>query len=89
MSKRSDGLRQKLLEIARDNTIGKIDSKIFQEQKIEILRALLKLGPENLSNDEKIFLAEKSNEGMKNLVSVEETDGKVQSASKVLNSMPK
>ena len=85
LSKRSEGLRQKLQEIGRDLTIGKMDDKSYEEQKLEILRALMQLGAENLSKEEINFLITKSGKAnMEDFLSVSNDFGQVQNASKLL-----
>ena len=88
MSKRSDGLRQKLDEIFRDHTISKIDSETFNQQKIEILEALLKLGPENLSKEEKQYLTSKVNGKASNLEAIDDEET-IKNASTILNVIAK
>ena len=90
LSKKSDGLRQKLTELERDWRIGKIAESLFEEQKIEILGALLKLSMDHLTSEEKSFLAAKANQSMKKLMSIDsDPDGVINDASKVMTLLNK
>ena len=90
LSKKSDGLRQKLTELDRDWRIGKIAESLFEEQKIEILGALLKLSMDHLTSEEKSFLAAKANQSMKKLMSIDsDPDGVINDASKVMTLLNK
>ena len=90
LSKKSDGLRQKLTELERDWRIGKIAESLFEEQKIEILGALLKLSMDHLTSEEKSFLAAKANQSMKKLMSIDsDPDGVINDASKVMSLLNK
>lgn len=50
-------LRTRLAEMDRDVMVGKLSREVYTQQKVEILTALRKLG-ENLTIEEKTFLAE-------------------------------
>lgn len=91
LSKKSEGLRQKLTELERDWRIGKISQSLFEVQKIEILGALLKLSAEHLTSEEKGFLAAKANQSMKKLMSIDsaDPDGVINDASKVMTLLNK
>ena len=90
LSKKSEGLRQKLTELERDFRIGKISGSLLEEQKIEILGALLKLSTDHLTPEEKNFLASKANQSMKNLMSIDsDPDGVINDASKVMTLLNK
>ena len=89
LSKKSDGLRQKLSEIERDFRIGKLPKESFEEQKIEILGALLKLSNDNLSAEEKNFLALKANQSMKKLINIDTNEDYAVNDVKVMNLLNK
>ena len=68
--RRSGGLRQKLLEVERDMKIGKLASIEYDNYKVEILGALQKISPGDLSSEEKAFLSAKANGALKSFMSL-------------------
>ena len=58
-------LRQKLSEIQRDVSLGKLSDSVYKQQGVEILAALKKLG-EELTPAENDFLQKNSNAGLEN-----------------------
>ncbi len=74
-ARKSGGLRQKLIEIERDLKIGRLTQTDFESTKVEILGALLKIDPRELSADEKAFLSARANDALKSFVSLETEAG--------------
>jgi hypothetical protein len=48
-------LRQKLVQVQRDKRLGKLEKQVAEQQELEILAALRRLG-DALSADEQAFL---------------------------------
>ena len=63
------------------------DVRTFEEQRLEIFGALLKLGPENLSNEEKQILTAKANSSMKDLITISDDEQTVKNTKQILNSI--
>ena len=63
------------------------DLKTFEEQRLEIFGALLKLGPENLSVEEKRLLTANANSSMKDLISINDDEQTVKDAKQVFDKL--
>ena len=63
------------------------DLKTFEEQRLEIFGALLKLGPENLSVEEKRLLTANANSSMKDLISINDDEQIVKDAKQVFDKL--
>ena len=63
------------------------DLKTFEEQRLEIFGALLKLGPENLSVEEKRLLNANANSSMKDLISINDDEQTVKDAKQVFDKL--
>ncbi|XP_076091503.1 protein LZIC-like isoform X2 [Mytilus galloprovincialis] len=74
-------LRQRLLEIKRDEKIGKLQSAMATAQCVEILTALKKLG-ESLSPEEEMYLQNNSSASLKQF---EQVSGDLAAGDKVLD----
>lgn len=61
--KQPEQLRQKLFELERDYSLGKLLESVYKQQGVEILTALKKLG-EPLKSNEAEFLKKNSNEAL-------------------------
>ena len=61
--KQPEQLRQKLFELERDYSLGKLLESVYKQQGVEILTALKKLG-EPLKANEIEFLKKNSNEAL-------------------------
>ena len=61
--------------------------KTFEEQRLEIFGALLKLGPENLSVEEKRLLTANANSSMKDLISINDDEQTVKDAKQVFDKL--
>jgi hypothetical protein len=66
-------LRQRLVQIQRDNKLGKVETSRFEQESLEILTALQSLG-ENLSAEEKNFLQKNSNAALSAFEKVKSDD---------------
>ncbi|XP_063879720.1 protein LZIC-like [Scylla paramamosain] len=72
--KQPDQLREKLSQIERDQKIGKLSLDVYEQQKVEVLSALQKLG-ETLSPTEMQFLEAHASTVMKNFDVVTDEKG--------------
>ncbi|XP_076033872.1 protein LZIC-like [Oratosquilla oratoria] len=77
--KQPDQLREKLSQIERDFKIGKLTSNAYQQQKVEVLSALQKLG-DVLEPQEQSFISTHASDVMKNFVQVGSEEGAGQKA---------
>ena len=80
-SKSTEGLRQTLAELERDLKVGKISIKSYEQSKVEVLKALLKLN--EISEDEKKCLVQ----AIPDLTTVDDTDSSVGNIEKVLSTI--
>ena len=80
-NKSTEGLRQTLAELERDLKVGKISVKSYEQSKIEILKALLKLN--EITEDEKKCLAQ----AIPDLTTVDDTDSSIGNVEKVLSTI--
>lgn len=72
--KQPDQLREKLSQIERDQKIAKLSLDVYEQQKVEVLSALQKLG-ETLSPSEMQFLEANASTVMKNFDVVTDEKG--------------
>ena len=80
-NKSTEGLRQTLAELERDFKVGKISVKSYEQSKIEVLKALLKLN--DITEDEKKCLVQ----AVPDLMTVDDTDSSIENVEKVLSTI--
>jgi hypothetical protein len=67
-------LRERLAEVARDHKLGRLSKEDYTQQAVEILSALKRLEQE-ITDEEKIFLAENMTKAMRDFDNAKEATG--------------